>query len=870
MKQFIPIVLTILAFIVPISAQDSKENADFKLAVNLYNDKLYDLALEQFHAFINLYPNTAQGVEARFYLGLTQSRLGKHDDARFTFQNFALAYTDNIKAPEAWMNVAEEYVAMGNIREAAMAFERVKTFHPKSKFAPSALLKAAEYYEKLDDGENAHRVLRTLTQEYTTGEVLPARIKLAEMFLACGQLEQARQESKRVADATKDTPMKARALLLMGQSLLAFGKPSEAEEPLNDIIKNYSSTPSYYSALYTIGMLKNSSGNTEDAMTSWRSLAEDSIKAPAQLRQDAYMEMGEANNRVREWKRALVLFEHASDIKGTRHSEALYKAGVAAERAGDLTKAAKYYSNALSDSIGFENSRALIIGAYKAAKITKNYTEAIRLVVLYQTKFSADALLPKLLSEGATIALNNWGSPEKAVEFCSILIGGSENNRYIDEAFYTMGLAKRKIGDIEGAISTFELLQKRYPSSEFVMEAQKQIRLINAFDQRDKSNSIQKLALLVGDVIAQKSQGNLSYRLAEIYFHDLKDYQLAAEQYARALSVDLEDELRPRAWFNQAQSYELLALKEGEKKEKGITYLNKAIALYDSLTVRYPSQELSDQATISAFTLRIKLAEKSEDLRKLGTEFLSKSSNPRGKDVALLALGNSYLLVKNYEDAILTYKLLLEKYSDRETAPTALFQLGMALDGMMEKDSAVKVLEQFVLKNPNHLNSAAAAAYLAKSAADSGQLSKAISYIDLIEKRYFYSPFNSSLERKRADAYYRISDYTNAVSWYQRALEKLRTDFFNVAVDTEVERLIIYRLGECYEQLGNSNKAKKWYADYITRDQSSERAGKAYYALAKMAKADNIIDLATKYLQDNVLSWALRPLYTLALSGILL
>ena len=107
MKRFILIfsILSVLSF--PVLAQDSKENADFKLAVNLYNDKLYDLALEQFRAFINLYPNTAQGVEAHFYLGLTQSKLGKHDEARFTFQNFALAYSDNSKAPEAWMNAAE-------------------------------------------------------------------------------------------------------------------------------------------------------------------------------------------------------------------------------------------------------------------------------------------------------------------------------------------------------------------------------------------------------------------------------------------------------------------------------------------------------------------------------------------------------------------------------------------------------------------------------------------------------------------------------------------------------------------------------------------------------------------------------------------
>ena len=233
MKRIIPIFFLINLLSFQALAQDSKENADFKLAVNLYNDKLYDLAVEQFRAFINLYPNTAQGVEARFYLGLTQSKLGKHDDARFTFQNFALTYPDNIKAPEAWMNAAEEYVAMKNEREAAMAFERMKTFYPKSKFAPPALLKASEFYEKVGEKENSRRVLRVLTQEYTTAEVLPARLKLAEMLNADGQYEQARQECKRVIDATNDAPLKARALVLLAQSLIGLEKFSEAEDAVS-------------------------------------------------------------------------------------------------------------------------------------------------------------------------------------------------------------------------------------------------------------------------------------------------------------------------------------------------------------------------------------------------------------------------------------------------------------------------------------------------------------------------------------------------------------------------------------------------------------------------------------------------------------
>ena len=106
-------------------SQNTKENADFKLAINLYNDKLYDLALEQLKQFISTYPATSQGIEARFTLGLAQMQLKQYDEARLTFQTFALTYQDNPRAPEAWWNVGEAYAALGNMKEAALAFERV-------------------------------------------------------------------------------------------------------------------------------------------------------------------------------------------------------------------------------------------------------------------------------------------------------------------------------------------------------------------------------------------------------------------------------------------------------------------------------------------------------------------------------------------------------------------------------------------------------------------------------------------------------------------------------------------------------------------------------------------------------------------------
>ena len=831
-------------------AQDAKENGDFKLAVNLYNDKMYDLALEQFRTFINLYPSSTQGIEARFYLGMTQSKLGKHEDARYTFQNFALAYTDNMKAPEAWMNVAEEYAAMKNEREAAMAFERVKTFHPSSKFAPIALLKAAEYYGRLKDTENTLRVLRTLTQEYTTDEVLPARNKLAEILISAGQFEQARQESKRVIDATKESQLKARALVLYGQSLIGLGKITEAETAVSEVTTNFKSTSSYYDALFTLGVLKNAAGKTDEALAAWKSAADDSAKAPKQLRQDAYMEMAEANNRMQSNARALELFEKAGKIRGLRNGEAFYKAGVAAERTGDPVKAAQLYTRALTDSVGNADQRAIIVGAMKGAVTTKNFSEAVRLTYLFRQQYPSDANLPRLLLEGATVANDEVGDTKTAIDFCEWLLEHFPSSELVDDAAMKLGEAWKKAGNMDEAIAAFENLQRRYPSSEFVPEAQKQIRLIKAFDIRSKDASMQKLALLVGDVIAQKSKGNLAYRLAEIYFFDIKDYQLAADQFAYALTVDLEETLRPIAWFKQAQSFELLASKEGEKTAKKKEFLSKAIVLYDSLTVLYLAGELTDQAVVAAFTLRLQLTEKPEEVRTLGTEFLSKSSGARGRDVALLLLGDSYLTARNYESAVLTYKLLLEKYSDRESAPTAQYQLGVALDGMMEKDSAVQVLDKFLAQNPNHVKSAAAAAYLAKTAADSGRVTKAFGYFDLLETRYFYNPMRSHLDLYKADAYFFANDFKNANEWYKRSLERVRSDFFFVAADPEVENSIIFKLGVCSEKLMDYSAAKKWYAEYVSRDQTSARAGQAYYALASIAKAENSIELAAKYLQE--------------------
>ncbi|HTP79368.1 MAG TPA: tetratricopeptide repeat protein [Bacteroidota bacterium] len=852
--------LTVILYLnPPLLSQDSKENADFKLAVNLFNDKLYDLALEQFKQFINLYPSTPSGIEARFYLGLTDMKLGKFDDARFAFQNFALAYPDNPKAPEAWTNVAEAYVALNNLREAALAYERVKTFHPKSKFAPQGLLKAADLYERLGDRDGIKRALRTLTQDYSTPEVLSARLKLAELSIADRDYESAELESRRVLDATKDAGLRTRAILSMSDAMIALGKFSDAESALNELIRNYRPGPATDAALLSLGRLRLRTGKAGDAIAAWQTAADDSLKGPAQIRQDALLAMGDLLNLQREYGRALASYERASAIRGDRNGEAWYKAGVAAERSKDPLKAGQYYRRAVGDSLGRFDPRPVLIGGIKGATSAKNYSEAASICERYVRLFPQDSLVPRILLDEARIQREYLKDPSRAAALFGQVVESYPGTAWVDDALFGWAQSLEDAGRFEDALGKLRELERRFPCSEFADEAQTRIRLIGAFELKDREAGLEKLSLLVGDVIAQKGRGDLAYRLADIYAQELKDYPRAITQYQAALQSDLAESNRPAARLAIAESYALLALREESNHgPKGDDYLREAIASYDTLERDYPSSPQAGGAVVEQLNLRLRLASTPADVRKLGSDFLASFPTASRKDLALLALASSYETLKNFDAATLTYKLILESYRHPDTAPEALFQLGWSLDQMGEKDSAATVLAEFLAANADHRQSARAAVLLARYESAKGHPQRAIAYIDRIAEKYFYCVDRSSFEEDLGDAYANAGDNVDAVPHYRRAVAAVQNDFFRVE---DVSTDLLFKLAVACDKSGNRQDAKSFYAEYLARDTRTERAGEVYYALALIAKAENNFDAAARYLQESArfASQAFRP-----------
>ncbi len=829
-------------------AQDTKENADFKLAVNLYSDKLYDLAAEQFRQFVNLYPNTQNGIEARFYLGLAQSKLGKHDDARITFQNFALMFPEHPKASDAWWNVGEAYAAVKNTREAALAFERVKTFHPKSRLAPAALLKASELFEAAGEPETAKKLLRTLTQDYSSADVVqPARLKLAQYFIGEGQLELARIELKKVVDGTKEPELKAQAILQMAEVLVLLGRTEEAQSSLQEIIKNFRATASYHPALLAFGRVQKETGNSPEAIATFKTVADDSAKATAAVRQDALLELGDVYAALSDYTKALPYYERAAILKGTKTGEALYKAGIAAEKTNSLPKATSYYSRAADDSTGRVDKRAVLVAAFRGAVISKSLFEAVKIAETYHQQYPNDPHLPRILYEAGNVLLQ-LKDARKSLEFFDEVMTRFPDHPVADDALFGFAIAQHQLERLADAVAAYQNLEIRYPASEYIVEAKQKIRRIQLFEMKNREAGLEKLALLIGDVIAQKSKGDLAFRLAEIYFHDLRDYENAARQYSVAIESDLEEAKRPAAWYYRARSYDYLAWRDlAEKNIKRGTYATRALAAYDSLLSKYPANEFREEATSSLFMLKIQTAQNVAELRKIAEDLQKVVLAPKSRDALQLELGTDFREVKSLEDAISAFMKVALKQEKIKPNPDAQFWFGKTLLEMGEKDSATVVLSGYVGQFPKHRFTAEALSLLGRSYTETGKVKEAIAAYQLLEQSFPTSRFAHHLDRLRADAYFSTNDFANALTYYARYVKTLQGEFFELP---EIEMEVLERLAVSAEKSGKRLEAKRYYAAVLQRNPSPAQAAQIYYSLGAIAREERNLELAARYLQE--------------------
>ena len=650
-------------------------------------------------------------------------------------------------------------------------------------------------------------------------------------------------------DGTKDPDLRSRAQITMARALVRLGRSGEAERTLADLTRDANKHPAgYHDALYLLGEIRISEGHVDDALASWRLIVSDSTRAPLQVRQDALLELGVACERLGDDKGALDAYLRASGVRGTRTGEALFHAGAASERGGDLARAGTFYTRAAADSSGRMDRRSILVGAFKAARWTRDHGSALALADEFAAAYPKDPRTPRILFEAATAVLEA-GDLRKAADLASAVHRRFGTAPQVDDALMVEAEALRKLGDERTAIELYESLEHKYPSSEHVAASRKAAWELRTYATADREAGLQKLAMLVGDVIAQQSRGTLSYRLAEISFHELRDYRLASDQYAAAVRQDLDSSLRPAALYFCARALELDAWKPGENRDRASDA--KIAAAFDTVVSVAPNGAHAPEARQGSFLHQLRAVERQGAYAALVDSVTGGHVSFSDPAAVLLEAGRIAWQRGDTGRTRSAWLRAARTASSDDERGNALFGLAQVLQSVGSRDSAMTLLQELVRTLPNHSRTAEALSLLAASARERGDADAALAACDQLERRFFYTRFAEDLLRKRSEACLAAQRYADAARWAQRALDVLTADDF-APVPAFATADLVFTLAACAEKAGDRVSAKRWYGSYLRTDRTSERAGRALYALASIARIDNEPDAAERYLREAV------------------
>jgi len=821
-------------------AQNSRENADFKLAINLYNDGLYDLAHEQFRQFVSAFPTTAQGIEARFYLGLSELKLKKYEDARLTFQTFALAYQDHPKAPEAWWNVGEAYTALRNFKEGALAYERVKVFHPNSKLAADALLKASHLFMLAGAPDDARRTLRVILQEYpSSSAVLEARTRLGELYFSDGNFEQAQSELNRVIEGDPSPDAKAGALLILGNIAQATGRTDEARAHYNDIISKYRTTSAVQGAYLNLGRILAASGSPRDALENFRKALGEKSNADSSLTREALLGVADAQANLKDYAAALASYEKYLSYPASDQPphEVIWRLARTAASARAFKKSADACSRILSsDASDLLKQRARLLLAANAAD-QKKYPLAVDHYQAFVDAHPEDPAAPQILFKIAELTSHEAGDARKGATIDEQLATRYPQSAVADDALVAAARSYEQAKEYDKALQISLELLKKFPSTEFRDEAEKRVRMIRTFETKEKDSGLEKLAVLVGDVLAEKDKSSLAYRLGDIYYTDLKNYAAAADQFAAAIDGGLPDTRAADAKLKRARSLEYQSWTDSSLMSRAIeayrTYISTAPRTGETVEAELAMFRLSSHSLASA--------------RNAVAAIDSLDSRFPRRDFELVTLGNLLEAADSLEESAAAFRGALATARDPVVGEEASHRLYRLYLRQEMKDSALAAGDRYLSEYPAGRQAAEVLSGVASLYRQANMPEKAIPLYRRLESEFAYSPMAAGAFRSAADALSAAGDTEAAIEAYTEIHSRELNDPLG---DGAPDPDILLVLGQLHWTAGHNADAKKLLMEALRRGKTGEVAGAAYVTLGRIFKTEGSLEAAASYFRQ--------------------
>jgi TolA-binding protein len=837
---------------VSVEDRDATIANDFALAVQLFDEGDFNLAMDHFRSIIESHPQTSHGIESRYYLGMVYRRLGQPENARMTLQTFALTFPDHRRAPDAWWNIAEILASQQRYNDAGFALERLLQFHSDHGIVPRALLQASVYFEKAGDRRKSDEYLRRIILQHSSSDViLDARLQFGMYRLDEGEYAQAGAVFRRIITDLPERATDERSVSMRAEAVFGLARAyhyqrifDKAHEEYERVIQHYEQTPSYPKSLLHRAELYQQQGQHLDAVDLFRraqrfvdGFTDEDLEYIARR---ALLGIAESYNALGDFSSAATFFDlYARRYAGTALKEELITIWQGAARSNEgmhnYHRAVEWWDRLIDIDPPDEVKEEAFIRSAMNHTAARNYNEAAERLRKYSEKYHTPQAAEALFRLGSLYE-EQLNDPRRALAALEELAYRFPESQFIDNAVYGQAQIQLKIGNDRPAYHIMREFEQRFPGSSLTAEARRLRHELEAFHLQDRDGGFQSITMLMSEMIAGAPRGELAFQLGDIYLNKLKQYSDAARQFETALSMDLPEDKKTHAEYLYAYSLYRMAQQSENRRSEALAKLRDL----SDRSARSPNIE-----TITFYHVEI--------LRMVAgpAEFINAAekyieSFPRSEHALAVRLAYAETLeqIDEQSNALEIYRHVVNQYEDYPASGDALMRLAYHHLAAGEAQEAAEYFTAYIRGYPNGAFIADATLNAAGLYYRSGRYEEAIDLFRQFVRNYYYHDQILDVKKELARVLLRDNRHRDAFELFENIITQYRISHFKNA---DVPDDMLYFAALAAYRMGSTEDAIDYFEQFFVRDYTSERAGITAILLGELYNRQGKIQISEFY-----------------------
>lgn len=744
----------------PSTATDAEMNAALQAyysANGLLNRGLYDLAVEEYRKFLSEYGGHDKADVARYGLGVSLFRLGRHEQAAQVLSAIE-PKEDFGYAVEVATILGQCYLALDEPGRAADAFDQVREGAMDHPLADDAVVGAAEAYYLAGEYKHAVERSRALVARWPKS---PLRWRAA-FFRGLAQMamedyESAAEHFLSVVEKDADGPFASQASLLLAQCYHRSNALERAAKFYRKVIDE--GAGKYLSdALVGLGMLQQQVGKPQEALELLERV--DAANGEAVRGPSARYYRARALFDVGRFDAAFDAFAAVAKQGGDLAGDAAYWLAKCRLRQGDPEDAAARLRSAIDTYDDGPWQPEMRYDLAVALARARDFPAAVKELKAFRRAYPEHAMVENALHLQATCD-HQRGAFEESLEACDEFLKTYHRSKLEPAVRFLRAENLFLAGDYHRATKAYERFLKNHPTN--AQHDQAVYRLGTAWYRMGK---LEKAAPLLAEIV-QEERGAERFTTALLALGDIhfqrSEWKLAERFLDEYVALGLD-----------APNADDALLKLGLARQRQQHY-DKALTAYERLLKRWPDSPHRWQAEFERGQTLLVL-DRLDDARSAFQRIVEQAGDSRYAPFALNHLGTIAMRRGDFEKAADLYKQSgNDKLGDAGEAE-AQYQQGQALLAAGKFAQAEQAFSKFLEKHPKHERAAQASAHWAIALARQDRFEDALSAVERVDRKYaskLERPLRAAVQYEKAWCLHKLGRDTQAAKTYRSLLVNL-------------------------------------------------------------------------------------------------